>query len=84
MARMNNIVFENLRVEMARKQLSIAEIAKYLGIARDTLGYKFSGKRPINLDETLRIARKFFPEKDIYYLFKELIPSDNSPENKPA
>ena len=76
MAKPNNIAFENLRAEMARKQLSITEIAKYLGIARDTLGCKFSRKRPINLDEALRIARKFFPEKDVYYLFKELIPAE--------
>ncbi len=72
----NNIAFENLRAEMARKQLSISEIAEYLGITRDTLGYKLSMKRPINLDEALRIARKFFPERDVYYLFKELIPDD--------
>lgn len=72
MARTNNIAYENLRVEMARKQLSITEIAAYLGITRDTLSYKLSGKRSINLDEALRIARKFFPEHDVYYLFKEL------------
>lgn len=76
MARANNIVFENLRAEMARKQLSISEMAKYLNVTRDTLGYKLSGKRPINLDEALRIARKFFPERDVYYLFRELIPED--------
>lgn len=76
MARGNNIAFENLRAEMARKNLSISEIADYLGITRDTLGYKFSRRRQINLDEALRIARKFFPEKDVYYLFKELIPDD--------
>ncbi len=64
---------------MARKQLSIADIANYLGITRDTLGYKLSRKRQINLDEALRIARKFFPERDVYYLFKELI-SDDEPE----
>lgn len=78
MARSNNIVFENLRAEMARKQLSILEISNFLGITRDTLGYKLSGKRPINLDEALRIAREFFPEHDIYYLFKELVPIKHS------
>lgn len=73
MARMNNIKFENLRAEMARKRITIAEMADYIGVTRDTLGSKLSGKRPINLDEALRIARKFFPEYDVYYLFKELI-----------
>ena len=76
MARTNNIAFKNLRAEMARKQISIGEIAGYLGITRDTLGYKFSRKRQINLDEALRIARRFFPDRDVYYLFEELIPDD--------
>ena len=38
MARANSIAFENLRAEMARKQLSIAQIAETLGITRETLG----------------------------------------------
>lgn len=76
MAKTNNIAFENLRAEMARRQLSITEIANYLGITRDTLGSKLSRKRAINLDEALRIAREFFPEKDVYYLFKELVPTE--------
>lgn len=76
MARANSIAFENLRAEMARKQLSIAQIAETLGITRETLGCKLSRKRQINLDEALRIAREFFPERDVYYLFKELIPDD--------
>ena len=77
MARANHIIFGNLRAEMARRQLSIVEIANYLGVTRDTLGYKLSGKRPINLDEALRIARHFFPEYDVYYLFEELVPDDS-------
>ena len=79
MARISNVYFENLRAEMARKQISISEMARYLGIARETLGYKLSGKRQINLDEALKLSQKFFPEKDIYYLFKEILP-DNFPE----
>lgn len=74
MAKTNNIAFENLRAEMARKQLSISELANALGITRDTLGYKLSRKRPINLDEAMYIAKEFFPEYDLFYLFKELIP----------
>lgn len=78
MARTSNIVFENLRAEMARKQITISEMAQYLGVTRDTLGSKLSMKRAINLDEALRIARKYFPEHDVYYLFKELIPEQQT------
>lgn len=80
MAKINNIAFENLRVEMARKCLTIKEISGFLGISRDTLACKLSRKRSINLDEALRIAKYFFPECDIYYLFKELVEIDNSRE----
>lgn len=73
MARVNNILFENLRAEMARKNLTITEIAKKIGVSRDTLGNKFSGKRSINLDEALFIVEEFFPEHDVYYIFKELL-----------
>lgn len=84
MARTSNIAFENLRAEMARKQLTIVEMADFIGITRDTLGSKLSRKRPINLDEALRIAREFFPEHDIYYLFKELLSVDEQQEkNEP-
>lgn len=76
MARKSNIIFENLRAEMARKNVTILMMAKEIGITRDTLGAKLSGKRPINLDEALIISRKFFPEHDVYYLFKELINDD--------
>lgn len=78
MAKANNIAFENLRAEMARKQLSITELANALGITRDTLGYKLSRKRPINLDEAMYISKEFFPEYDLFYLFKELIPQSRS------
>lgn len=84
MAKTNNVAFENLRAEMGRKQLTIAKMADYLGITRDTLGNKLSRKRPINLDEALRIARKFFPNTDVYYLFKELVPKDDEEVGKGA
>lgn len=77
MAKINHIVFENLRVEMARKQLSIQDMASCMGITRDTLSGKLSRKRPIHLDEALCIARKFFPDYDVYYLFKELVEGES-------
>lgn len=72
MARENKIMFKNLRAEMARNGLNITIMAKELGMTRDTLSYKLAGKRAINLDEAMRIARTFFPEHDVYYLFQEL------------
>lgn len=72
MSKQNNIMFKNLRAEMARKEITISDIAKKLGMTRDTLGYKLAGKRDIKLNEAMRIAKEFFPEHDVYYLFFEL------------
>lgn len=75
MGKTNRIMFKNLRAEMARKEITISDMAAKLGITRDTLGYKLSGKRMINLNEALSIAKEFFPECDVYYLFEELAES---------
>ncbi len=72
MAKLNAIAFENLRVEMARKQLTITDIANYLGLSKAGLSSKLSMKRNINLNEALCIARTFFPGLSLQYLFKEI------------
>lgn len=69
----SKIMFENLRAEMARKNITITEIAKTIGVNRDTLGKKFSGKSSLNLDEAFLIQKKFFPEMEVQLLFQELI-----------
>ncbi len=48
-------------------------MAKLLKISRSALSNKLSGKRKINLNEALYIARQCFPECDLYYLFEELL-----------
>ena len=68
----SKIMFENLRAEMARKNITITEIAKTIGVNRDTLGKKFSGKSSLNLDEAFLIQKKFFPEMEVQLLFQEL------------
>ena len=68
----SKIMFENLRVEMARKNITITEIAKTIGVNRDTLGKKFSGKSSLNLDEAFLIQKRFFPDMEIQLLCQEL------------
>lgn len=63
------IVFPNLRAEMARKRISIQDIAQELKKDRTTIVAKLSGKRPIHLEEAFAIIDAFFPELDVYYLF---------------
>jgi DNA-binding XRE family transcriptional regulator len=71
--RPTSIRFENLRAEMARNQITIKKMANEVGVNRDTMSGKLSGKRPLYLNEAFIINRTFFPNKDIPYLFKELL-----------
>lgn len=67
-----NIKFSNLRAEMARNEITIKELADKIGVNRDTMSGKLSGKRPLYLNEAFAINRAFFPNEDIGYLFKEV------------
>ncbi|EHK2402074.1 XRE family transcriptional regulator [Clostridium perfringens] len=73
--RTSNIMFSNLRAEMARKQITIKKIAELLEINRDTAGRKLAGKAPLYLSEALLINKELFPNKNVTYLFKEIVPS---------
>ena len=41
----NCVIYENVRVEMARKNLTILDIAQNIGMNRETLSRKLSGGR---------------------------------------
>ncbi len=63
------ISYENLRAEMGRKNITIKDMASLCGYNRDRLARKLSKKTPLSLAEAFQIQQKFFPDKDIYYLF---------------
>ena len=67
-------MFSNLRAEMARKQVTIKKIADLLGKNKDTVGRKLSGKAPLYLSEALLINKELFPNQNVTYLFKEIVP----------
>lgn len=69
--RQSNIMFENLRAEMARSGVGITDVSKAIGMNRDTLARKLSGKSPIHLNDAFVIQRTLFPNSDIQYLFAE-------------
>lgn len=68
----SSIMFSELRAEMARKKITIKQLADKVGVNRDTMGGKLSGKRPLYLHEAFIIQRAFFPSKDVIKLFREL------------
>nr|DAU79087.1 MAG TPA: Regulatory protein [Caudoviricetes sp.] len=67
----SNTIYPNLRAEMARRNITIREIAAVIQTGRDTAGAKLSGKRPLHFDEAIAIADAFFPHEDVRQLFKK-------------
>lgn len=67
------IEYENLRAEMARANVSVADIAETIGTNRDTAGRKLARKSPFLLSEAFAIRDKYFPGMEIGYLFREAI-----------
>ena len=62
-------VYENMRVEMARRDVSIQDVAETLGVDRSTAGAKLSGKRQFWLQEALDLSQKLFDGLSVEYLF---------------
>lgn len=73
MEKLNTIAFINLRAEMMKKQVSVKELSESLNVGPEILHRKLARRGEINLDEALCIARIFFPEHSVYYLFEELV-----------
>lgn len=66
----SNIIFPNLRAEMARKGVEVQDIATQIGVVRTTAGQKLSGKYELRLSEALKIG-ELFPEVDMRKLFEK-------------
>lgn len=61
--------YKNLIGAIAIAHLNYVDIAKELGITRDTLRNKLSGKTAFNIDEAITLKSRFFPEKSFEQLF---------------
>lgn len=62
-------MFPNLRAEMARKNITIKEVAEFLGKTDSWLDNRISGKASLPIIDGVRLRNKFFPEIDIEVLF---------------
>ncbi len=58
-----------LRLEMLAKKVTIEEMAAYLGVHRNSVANKLNGSSNFSIDESMKIQEKFFPDKDLKYLF---------------
>lgn len=65
-------MFENLKAEMARQDLTIMDFSKDsdLDLSYETLRNKFLGKTEWQRREMWLIRKKYFQDKSIEYLFE--------------
>jgi plasmid maintenance system antidote protein VapI len=64
-------MFKNLRAEMAREGITVKKMAETLNIPVNTLRDKIKGRTEISLSLAFTIRELFFPDIDIFYLFKK-------------
>lgn len=77
------IAFSNLKAEMARNNIAVKDIAAAIDTSIGTAGAKLSRKTPLKLNEAFIIKERFFPSKELPYLFAELT-QDTSAVQRPA
>ncbi|MCI8780900.1 MAG: hypothetical protein HFH70_09525 [Lachnospiraceae bacterium] len=54
----SSILYENIRIEMARKDKTILDIAKTVNMNRDTLSKKLSGRSKLTGESKVLIKNK--------------------------
>lgn len=62
-------MLSNLRAEMARFNVSPADIAKEIGKSDRCVRDKISGKTDVSVPEAMGIRDRFFPGLSLEYLF---------------
>ena len=70
--------FKNLRAEMARENVTIGDIAEFLGVRFATVSDKMNGRSPFKFSEATKIRKKFFPKCSLEYLFDDQPTCDGS------
>lgn len=64
-------MFPNLKAEMARRDIKLADLAAVLGVTVPTLSTKLNGKYPLTWDEAIKIKRFIGVDIPIEVLFSE-------------
>ena len=65
-------MYQNLRAELARKGLTMTDVANELGVRLATISDKMNGKYPITLNEAKKIKRFLNVDLPLEELFKEV------------
>lgn len=62
-------MLSNLRAEMARANVTIAEIAEFSGKSDRTIRDRIKGKGQFPIQDAIKVKNAFFPGMDLEYLF---------------
>lgn len=63
----------NLKGEMAKRNVSIENIANLLGIHRNSVANKINGKSAFSFEQSVKIQERLFPDLELKYLFRKEI-----------
>ena len=58
-----------LRGEMAKRKVTIENIATLLGIHRNSVANKLDGKSSFSIEQAVLIQKTYFPDLELKYLF---------------
>lgn len=61
----------NLKAEMAKSDITIEAIAKFLGLHRNSIAYKLNKGGSFSIEESMKIRKQFFPDQPLDYLFEK-------------
>ena len=61
----------NLRGEMAKRRVSIEDIADLIGAHRNSVANKLNGESSFSIEQAFEIQETYFPDLDLKYLFKK-------------
>lgn len=59
----------NLKLEICKRNISSAKIARFIGIGVQAMSKKVTEKSQFTRTEMYKIHEEFFPDTDFHYLF---------------
>lgn len=65
-------MYANLKMLMALKGVTIEDLAKLLGVHRNTIANKLDGESEFSFDQAIMIHDRYFSEYRIKYVFARL------------
>lgn len=63
------MIYHNLKVEMVRKRITNADVAKHLNLTQQSIYAKFTGRQTITLEDAHKIKQLLNSDLSIDYLF---------------